>query len=423
MNLMKMGLLKDSKGKISRPSTEPASLRTVSGSPPSPPGSPSTYGDASPPPPYTSPLVARSRKIELSKKLEETPEKYRERVKKELEILDLDQDINTMDLRTLRRHFGYRNDKIKVGMFARNIIWQVARMTDKGNAPFFVAKGGNVRSLWYYVKTIVESHQRSFGTEKMEGTFSSELSTMSAKGLISYVDLNFIDVNRADRWVAPAYGTTNVVLMAEKRAFSDEFLSLGKHYGVTVQATGGQPSRVTVENLLLDMHNAGHDLTKPFTVFALVDCDPAGWNIASSFVEAMLELGLSKVNSFWPFGRQRPRQPWIDIVSVKDLDPAQVEQFRHPLSIGRRERVIANEWIQATGGLYGKDGLTWALSSELFLGYISEHLKRKLPRYLKTEPEAFQKRVAMEKLAPSLAHLVSIKLQEENISARPRTPR
>jgi hypothetical protein len=397
MNLAKLGLLKDSKGKIVKPqfvSSQSASdqiveledivQQVVFQS------SPTIHLAINPrsmdldafsksfvknfeipkskslPPPssYTPPYAGRKRRVKLSKKFNETPDEYRERVKNENDIVDLEQDINTMNLKTLRKHFGYKNGKIKVGVFARNVIWQVARLTEQGKAPFFVAKGGNVRSLWYYVRTLVETHSRSFSVRsRMEGIFSSELSTLSGVGLISYLDLNFIDVNRADRWVAPDYGTRNVILMAEKRAFSEEFVNLGKHYGVTVQAAGGQPSRVTVENLLLDMHSAGHDLTKPFTVFSLVDCDPAGWNIASSFIEAMLELGLHKVKHFWPYGRKRPRQPWIDIVSVKDLEPSQIKRYRHPLKVGKRAMKVANEWLRATGGLYGKGGLSWALDS------------------------------------------------------------
>jgi hypothetical protein len=329
---------------------------------------------------------------------------------KELDLVNIDEDISQMDLKTLRRHFGYKNGKIKLGIFCRNVVWQAWRFTQAGNPPIFVQKGGNVRSLRYHVKTITEKHTRSFGkTTDFHKLFGNALSDLTGAGLLSYRDLNFIDNNRINRWVAPSYGIKNVIFMAEKRSFIEELLRIGPKYGVTVQTTGGVASRVTVETMLLEMADAGHDLTEPFVVLAAVDVDPAGWNIAASFVEQMLELGLSKVRTFRPYGKRRPKQPWIDVVSVDSLDPKFVETQRHPLHVGKRAANLADEWVRATGGLYGRGGKDWALSSEAFLGSLEEHVAHKLEAFTPKD-YAYSKIAAYKNLSRPLKNYMAARL-------------
>lgn len=343
----------------------------------------------------------------------ETPLEYHKRVKKELGLLDIDQDIREMSLETLRHHFGYKNKKIQRGLFCRNVVWQVLRYTKAGKPPMFVQNGGNVRSLWYHVKALVGRHAWSFGKNvEYDGLFSEALTEITNAGLMEYRELNFIDQNRVNRWVAPHYGTKNLIIMAEKRAFSEELLSIGRRYGVTVQATGGVPSRVTTETMLLEMAEAGHDLTQPFIVFAMVDFDPDGWNIAQTFVEHMLGLGLKKIKAFQPYGRDRPRQPWIDIVSVGDLNVDFIEENRHPLKIGKRSKALGDEWVSATGGLYGRGGKQWALSSEVFLGLVDEHLEKKLPKHL-SNLELYQQIVAYQSLDQPFKNYIAAKLSAQ----------
>lgn len=331
-------------------------------------------------------------------------------MKKKLGLVDIDQDIREMDLDTLRRHFGYKNGKIQRGLFSRNVIWQILRFTKAGRPPKFVQNGGNVRSLWYHVKSLTSRHSWSFGKNvEYDDLFSSALTELTDAGLMEYRELNFIDQNKVNRWVAPCYGTKNLIIVAEKRAFSEELLTIGKRYGVTVQATGGVPSRVTIETMLLEMVEAGHDLTGPFTVFAMVDFDPAGWNIAQTFVEHMLGLGLKKIRAFHPYGRERPRQPWIDIVSVGDLDVEFIEENRHSLKVGKRSKALADEWVRATGGLYGRGGKQWALSSEVFLGLVDKHLAKKLPSHL-ADHDRYKRIVAYESIDQPLKNYIAAKL-------------
>lgn len=416
MNLAKLGLSLDQNGKIVRPNFDTAheileSLASVPGteanlSSLALPGQLSMYSQRDFASSSSSLNRFQSKWYERMRK--EHPIAYRLRIKKALGLLDLDDDILTMDLKTLRQYFGYKNGRIKSGLFCRNIIWQVYRFSQLGKPPQFVEKGGNVRSLWYYVKRLTTKHSRSFGkSTTFDDLFSTALTEMTNAGLFSYRDFNFIDQNKANRWVSPSYGATNIILMAEKRSFSEELIRLAKQYGVTAQAVGGVSSRVTVETMLTEMADAGHDLTKPFLVFAMVDFDPAGWNIAQSFVEQMLDLGLAKIRGFWPYGRDYPRQPWIDMVSIRDLDTEFIKERRHKIS---KKQKSADEWITATGGLYGRSGKKWGLSSEIFLGLAGEHLAKKLPKYLPEDHERYQKIVAYESLDRPLKNYIAARL-------------
>lgn len=425
MNLAKLGFILDSKGRIARPDrtivdyvAEGASTAADFGFELShqdlvglnPSGS---FFSATPSIVQSARARSAPRKLISRRRRAETVETYRRRVKKELDLVDIEQDIRTMDLKTLRRHFGYKNGKIKLGIFCRNVVWQIWRFTQAGKPPLFVQNGGNVRSLRYYVKTITTRHSWSFGkTTDFHALFGQALSEITAAGLISYRELNFIDTNRGDRWVAPPYGAKNVILMAEKRAFVEELLRIGKKLGVTAQTTGGVPSRVTVETMLLEMADAGHDLTKPFVVLCIVDFDPAGWNLAASFIEQMLELGLSKIKTFRPYGRRRPKQPWLDVVSVRSLDREFIEQERHRLNVGKRAKNLADEWIRATGGLYGRGGKDWALSSEAFMGGIEAHVVKKLKRFL-PDDYAYPKIAAYRSLDRPLKNYIAARLSSQ----------
>ena len=430
MNLAKLGLILDSKGRIKRPRETLLDLAKAESSTAREYGFEvadqvrealgilSVMSHQSLAPVLTkSSLIASSKnssserphsKGATKKKKVETLRSFRQAAKKDQDLEDIDEDISKMDLKTLRKHFGYKNGKIKLGIFCRNVVWQIWRFTQAGKPPPFVVKSGNVRSLRYHVKTITETHTRSFGrTTDFHSLFGEALSKLTGAGLLSYSDLNFIDNNRVNRWVAPSYGAKNVVVIAEKRSFSEELLDLGKSLGVTVQCTGGNASRVTVETMLLEMAENGHDLTEPFLVFAMVDFDAEGWNVAQEFVTQMLELGLSKVRSFRPYGRKKPRQPWIDIVVAREMGTDFLDEQRHPYRTTKKN--VTAEWLTATGGLYGQGGKKWALSSEAFLGYLEEHLTAKLKKFLPKDYQ-YHKIEAMRSLIHPLTNYAAEKL-------------
>lgn len=329
--------------------------------------------------------------------IEETEEHW-DRLKGSLGLLDIEDDIIRMDLKALRDHFGYQNGNIKRGDFVRNVIWQVYRKTKAGEPPLFVRNGGNVRSLWYHCKPTYRRHRRSFGSPELDGLFSPALTELTSAGLLGYRDLNLIDVNRASRWVAPSYGTTNIILLAEKSAFTSKLIELGQRYGVTVQASGGQSSRVTVDTMLSEMADAGYDLTREFIVYALVDFDPAGWNIATEFVNQLRSLGLKKVREFRPY-QMRGAQPWIDMVEVKDLGSEFLAENRFRLNARARRANLTKRWANATGGLYGRGGTDWAISSDEFLEMLDDHLDRKIRPMLRRTPENFQRLSSFDQLA------------------------
>ncbi|MFA7478846.1 MAG: hypothetical protein WC184_13310, partial [Acidimicrobiia bacterium] len=86
-----------------------------------------------------------------------------------------------------------------------------------------------------------------------------------------------------------------------------------------------------------------------------------------------------------------------------------IEENRHSLKVGKRSKALADEWLAATGGLYGRGGKQWGLSSEVFLGLVDEHLANKLPKHL-DDHDRYQKIVAYESLDQPLKNYIAAKL-------------
>lgn len=64
-------------------------------------------------------------------------------LKKKFGLIDLNVDITTMNLRTLRRYFGHKTEEtIDGALFIRNVIWQLYRFTKAGKPPPIIENGG-----------------------------------------------------------------------------------------------------------------------------------------------------------------------------------------------------------------------------------------------------------------------------------------
>ena len=169
-------------------------------------------------------------------------EEQRELLKNQFELVDFTEDITQMSLDTLRRHFGYISGAIDKGLFVNNVIWQVYRLFQTGEAPPFIKNGGSVRSFWYHVKKVVQDHPRAFKVKKdLDGLFSKQLSAMVRAGLISYKDLKITDDRESFRKLAPVYGNPHIILLGEKFSFLSKLIELHLQYGITIQCSKGMP--------------------------------------------------------------------------------------------------------------------------------------------------------------------------------------
>lgn len=302
-----------------------------------------------------------------------------EELKKRFGIVDLEQDILTMDLDELRRHFGYKNEKIKKGLFVRNVLWQIYGQIQAGNPPDLLAEGGNVRSVWYCLKPTVTRHRVSFGTSDLYSMVSGSLLDMVVSGLFSYRDFNMEDDRAQYRRLAPVYGNPHVVVIGEKIAFVSRFFRYANFFGVTTQMTRGLPSVIMADTMLTEMAEAGFDLGQQFVVLSFTDFDPVGFNVSQTFIEHLRMLGIRRVRRFKQYLR---RSYWLDIVPPSSLpaDFRQTNSYRIPASVQRTK--LAEEWIQATGGVFGRKSKKLGISAEELLGVLPDRIGTQLAPFL-----------------------------------------
>ena len=337
-------------------------------------------------------------------------------LKKKFGLIDLNVDITTMNLRTLRRYFGNKNGTtIDKGHFVRNVIWQIYRYTKAGKPPPIIENGGNIRSIWYHVKKLVREHARAFKLKgELANLISKHLTEMVQAGLLSYKDLNLMDDRRPYRRLAPSYGNPRVILIAEKISFFSKMVALGVRYGATVQITRGVPSLICIDTMLTEMAEAGHDLTQQFIIFDYCDFDPVGWNIGETFVEHLRDFGVTNIARFRQY---RGERGCLDLVNPHELDSDFLKQVRHRLKrrkagaeltthqakASKRSRAsLVSRWVASTGGLYGRNGTTYGVSAEEFLHLLDEHSDAKVIPRLETPPEAFFRLSAFQGLNEAL---------------------
>lgn len=326
-----------------------------------------------------------------------SPEEQREKLKKQFELVDFTEDITQMSLETLRRHFGYVSGHINKGLFVNNAIWQVYRLAKAGKAPEFIKNGGNVRSLWYYVKKVVQDHPRVFNVDgDMDGLFSKQLAEMVRAGLLSYKDLNITDDRESFRRIAPLYGNPHIILLGEKFSFLSKLIEVGLQYGITIQCTKGMPSLVMADTMITEMAEAGYDMSQEFIILVFTDFDPTGWNIGNTFARHLKQLGIKNIRRFNQYPEPRD---CLDVVCPHDLPSDFLERARNTLKAKLQRAALTRRWALATGGLYKRGGINYAVSAEEHLEFFDAMLAQKIAPFLVQKSEVFTRMINLEYLS------------------------
>jgi hypothetical protein len=320
-----------------------------------------------------------------------------EKLKKQFELVDFTEDITQMSLDTLRRHFGYASGSIDKGLFVNNVIWQVYNMFKVGKAPPFVANGGSVRSFWYHVKKVVQDHPRAFKVPKdLDGLFSKQLSAMVRAGLLSYKDLKITDDRQSFRKLAPVYGNPHIILLGEKFSFLSKLIDLHLQYGITIQCSKGMPSLVMADTMLTEMAEKRYDMSQEFIILTFTDFDPTGWNIGNTFARHLKELGVKNIRRFSQYPTPRD---CLDVVCPHDLPADFLERSRLVMKKKLQRAALTRKWALATGGLYKRGGINYAVSAEEHLGFLDAMLAEKIAPFLVQPPEVFTRMINFEYLS------------------------
>jgi hypothetical protein len=256
-------------------------------------------------------------------------------------------DILYMTREQLVEEFGDSNGRVVISDLLVNFLWQLVRRIRKGEPS--PVEGGNVRSLWYMIKPTLNRVGALDGTNHYK-TLSEKLGEMVSRKILSYSEFQLYEFQR---WTVGMYNP-HEILVAEKEAHYRFLQQMQDLAGMTIIATGGQPSTMTSEYFSTALKQAVPDYHKPdaMVVIALVDYDPHGWLLLDTFMDDLRTFGI--------------KNPELINLSVPDnYEPRELE-FQH-YDLLREDEVpgkILRSWMKRTGGI---EGNPWGMEVDVLM--------------------------------------------------------
>lgn len=249
-------------------------------------------------------------------------------------ISDFEEDIRSMSIKTLRRHFRYKTRrKLSPTRLIKNLIWQAYTWISDGRMEPIE---GNIRSFWYIsVKPVLSRLGLKVSGDKYpEIVYTMFTELVTVHRLFRYADLGFLDDRMFHRTVGRRNG--HLILFIEKDGMYSIVRDIARKYGATAIALNGFPSYLTSEFLIRDMARAGL-LHKPVHLFGLADYDPAGYWIEQEFAGQLRAYGV-EIGSI------------CSIIKPGLLPPDLLEIYKYRL----KASVQTKNWLEVTGGIKGE---------------------------------------------------------------------
>jgi len=322
---------------------------------------------------------------------------------KKLHVKHYEDNILNMTKAQLLKEFGKSAKTLNKSLFIKNVIWQTYEKLQAGETPFDI---GNIRSFWYYIKDTMDR----IGANKKGNPYlivSDMFMVMVKAGLFKYKDFRFNDDNKENRWHARTH--PNVILLAEKTSYKDLLQEITRDFDITTLATGGQPSYLSIEYFVDELRERGVDLATQFMIFSIVDFDPAGDIIATTFVENLQDNGIKNVKIFpGKFYKHFKRK---DLAVPANMTKAQCKKtFRIPLKV--RKSGLAAKWAARTGGVNGKKGILNGIEcSNMPYAQIMQFFILELAKVITIDLESIAKYRQMQPLKTQMQFFALKKLQ------------
>lgn len=346
---------------------------------------------------------------------------------KKLKIRHFDRDIlREMTMEELREHFGYKKkpeppkrpkprkpprkprpprSEFRIEILLKNIIWQIYERIRGGWFPEFVKRKGNIRGLWYYMKTRLHKHKPLRG--KFYKTMIKMLARMVEVGVVSYVDFHFRDLAQREWHI----GTDNrhALIVCEKDSFAyytEEYVAT---YGCCAVTLGGSPSLMSVDYFIQRLVQSGVDLSQKFVVISIVDFDPRGEDAINDFIIKLELFGVRNFHTFRQYGDTYKR---LDLIQPKLLagDETNPESgtLTYTLPTGESGSKLGRSWFKRTGGIDGDK--TLGLESDEATGErIHQLLFERLVPLLNMDLELVQRRSQIRRLRRTLSNVLIFK--------------
>lgn len=322
-----------------------------------------------------------------------------------LGINHYDKNILKMTKVELLKNFGKSTNNLNKSLFIKNVIWQTYETLKAGEKPFDI---GNLRSFWYYIKDTMDK----VGANKKGDPYlivSDMFMVMVKSGLFKYSDFGFDDDDKGNRWHAKRH--PHIILFAEKTSYTDLLQEVNRNFDITTIATGGQSSYLSIEYFVDELRDRGVDLSAQFSIFSLVDFDPAGDVIATKLIENLEDNGIKNITVFpGQFYKHFKRK---DIVIPENMtDDQRKRVYRLPLKV--RQSGLAAKWAQKTGGVNGKKNILYGIETIVMpKAQIMQIFMTELSKIITIDLDLIAKIRQMETLQEKMEAFALKKLQLE----------
>ncbi len=265
-----------------------------------------------------------------------------------LGIKTFDTDPRLLTRKRLAALFGAKTSgRIILRKLVRSVIWHVHQGIQSDRVE---AIESNIRSFFYLWLKPVLSHLAPKDLPKSADPYKAlteELTRLVLdEKLMLYSDFDFTDENFEHRRIGTSL--PHVLVFAEKRGWIRLLRRFHKDLGCSVLALGGSPSSLTSEYTWrdikhrLDKHtppiDSGPDSLPKIQLIGIVDYDPSGHTIASSFREQLQLVGA-------PVARMDT------IIHPDHYTPQEVAMFAFSLPPHHKTR--NQTWMDQTGGIHG----------------------------------------------------------------------
>jgi hypothetical protein len=190
-------------------------------------------------------------------------------------------DIKQFDKKRMLSYFRlYGANEINTKRVIKNLIYQMWRWIQKGIEK---PSDGNIRSLWYKIKSVLAQHSNILGSGDVDTFYSTLQEMVEKKCLFRYKDFGFMDMNEPYR----AIGAKNpeIILASEKLGHYLFIKKLADAQGVSFICLKGEPAVISMEYFSDDLKEKCGG--KALTVFSISDIDPAGYSIERNLLRGL----------------------------------------------------------------------------------------------------------------------------------------
>ncbi len=178
----------------------------------------------------------------------------------------------------------YGVNEINKKRVVKNIVYQMWRWIRAGIEE---PSDGNIRSMWYRIKSVLAYHSNILESNDVNTFYSTLLEMIEKQGLFRYKDFGFMDMNAP--YCEVNSQNPQIILASEKIGHFLFIRGLARAVGASFICTKGEPAVISMEYFSDDLHQGCRG--KPLQVFCISDVDPAGYSIERNLVKRLEQNG------------------------------------------------------------------------------------------------------------------------------------